>query len=178
VFALSRYLLGLPRPLRHFNSLVQNKISIEYSEMMQPDIRLHPNAHAPGLANVRRYVRNKGEVAGSLDGGAKHALMPGAGPGLAPGLDLSSVRNERPQLHRILVIYDDRLVLAESAYLSPGYVLGLVPSLAPDRRSGRGRWCSSSLHYFELPPIYLRLILKRDIIRLDRAAGVFDLLVR
>ena len=85
-----------------------------------------------------RAERNQGQMPGALDGGRKSALMLGAHTGLAPGLDLPSVRHVSAEPIGVFVVDVLDMIDAESAYLSTAVVAwSAAPAAEP------AAWASS-----------------------------------
>lgn len=61
----------------------------------------------------------KSQMPGSLDSDGQAPLMPGAGSGLAPGLDLASIGEETAQGRHILVVNGFCLLQAEGTHFAP-----------------------------------------------------------
>jgi hypothetical protein len=71
-------------------------------------------------------------VSGPLDGGGESALVLGAGAALTAGRYFTPVRDVRPQLGGVFIIYIMYFVPAEEAHFPLGYVF------APSRSPGSG----------------------------------------
>ena len=90
------------------------------------------------MSDVLSRERQQSHVAGPLQGDGQHALVAGAGAGLAARLDLAAVGNVAAQLARVLVVDLVNLVdaertdapAAESATTATGTAPGTVIAAA------------------------------------------------
>src|SRR3954447_2588055 len=89
-------------------------------------------------AEVLGRVREQGHVAGSLQGDRQLALVRGAGPGLAPRLDLRALRQVAAEAVDLLVVDLGGLVGAERADLAAPAIPVVVVALL---RAGRHALC-------------------------------------
>ncbi len=82
-------------------------------------------------------VWQQGEVASAFDGERQAALVPGAGAGLAARVDLPALRDEAPELARLLVVDVLDLVDAEGADFAPAETS--APAAAATTAAGAAR---------------------------------------
>ena len=71
---------------------------------------------------MRRAKGEHGQNTRTLNGSGQTPLVLGTDSGLAPGLDLASVRKKSPELVDLLVVDFLDMVNAEGAQLTPGVV--------------------------------------------------------